>query len=93
MGSLNINRLHSNLDQLNAILQLMKINILAENGTWLADCINSGEVKVPGYKIFRQDRTKSTNAKNKTSGGGVALYIDADINYKPRPDLNNQTWS
>ncbi len=39
--------------------------------------------------IFSQDRIKSNNAKNKTSGGGVALYIDADINYKPKPDLNN----
>ncbi len=45
-------------------------------------------MKIPGYKILRQDRTKSNNTKNKTSGGGVALYIDADINYNPRPDLS-----
>ncbi len=77
------------------------------NETWPANSIDSGEVNVLGYKILGQDRTKSNNAKNKTSGGGgqdrtksnkaknktsgggVALCIDADINYKPRPDLNN----
>ncbi len=42
-------------------------------------------MEVPGYKILRQDRnrTKSNNADNKTSGGGVALYIDVNISYKP----------
>ncbi len=35
-------------------------------------------------------RTKSNNAEHKTFGGYVsALYIDADINDKAMPDLNN----
>ncbi len=80
MDDLKINRLHPKLDQLSALLQLIKINILAVNETWPTDSIDSGEVKVPGYKILRQDRTMSNNAKNRTSGGGVALYIDVDIN-------------
>ncbi len=33
MGALNINRLHPKLDQLSALLQLMKINILTVNET------------------------------------------------------------
>ncbi len=89
IGTLNINRLHPKLVQLSALLHLMKINILAVNETWLSDSIDCGEMKVPGYQILRQDRTMSNNAKNKTSGGGVALYINADINFTHMLDLNN----
>ena len=53
-----------------------RINIVAVNETRLDDYISSGEVRLPGYILERNDREKIRD------GGQTALFIRDTINYE-----------
>ena len=82
MASLNITRLLKNLDELRILLANNYIDVLAINKTRLDSSISDCELFIPGYEIFRRDR--SINGRH---GGGVYFYVRSTINYTPRLDL------
>ena len=87
VGLLNINRLLPKLDQLNSTVKTLGLNVLCVNETWLNSEIDTSEIHFDGYNVIRLDRNASNS--NKHSGGGVAIYIEDHIPYRPRPDLHN----
>ena len=67
------------LNKFNEFLALISIDtpdIVGVTETWLHSEISNSEVQVPGYKIFRQDRTDTINGR----GGGVLLYVKESLN-------------
>ena len=85
MASLNITSLLKHIDEVRIILDKQNIDVLAINETRLDDNICDLEVNVRGYDIIRRDRPL-----NGRSGGGVCFYIQSNINYSIRKDLQNQ---
>ena len=82
MAFVNITSLTKYIDELR-ILMIDKIpDVLAINETHLDSSIPDKTVKIQGYEIIRCDR--------KRDGGGVALYIRSNINFKDRQDLVNE---
>ena len=49
--------------------------------TWL-DKSNSDLFNIPGYHFI-------SNSRENKLGGGVGLYIQSDLNFKPRTDLQS----
>ena len=60
------------LDELKIYLLDPKIGVVSLNETWLNDTVDDAELALPGFTIFRNDRT--------TAGrGGVALYVRNEL--------------
>ena len=82
---LNIQSLPNKVDQLITLLGTLKdvgceIDVVLLCETWLSD-ININNCFIPGYTLIEQHRASSR-------GGGVALYINDNISFMPRKDLN-----
>ena len=56
--------------------------------TKLNDAICDTELDIPGYDLYRRDRTRN--------GGGVAVYIKSELNYTvlspTLPDTSETLW-
>lgn len=63
---INIRSLLPKLDLLTALVHSANPDILAVSESWLRKSVNSTEITIPNYNIFRQDRV--------AKGGGVAIY-------------------
>lgn len=59
------------------------IGILTLNETWLNDQLPSDEVAIPGFNLFRRDRSSGRKS------GGVAIYISDKIPAVRRCDLED----
>ena len=79
MASLNVNGLRSHLDEINALLKSMGIDILALNETKLDHLIEQQLTEVTGYKQLRLDRSRS--------GGGISLYVRETLKFLIRNDI------
>ena len=79
---LNIRSLQKHFDQLKTLLDLVnyRFSIIALTETWLQSSPHS-YFNLEGYKLI-------TNNRQGKTGGGVALYIDCELNFKIREDLN-----
>ena len=55
--------------------------MIALSETWLNDTVTDQEVRVEGYSVIRKDRDRQ--------GGGVCLYINEDLAFSERRDLEN----
>ena len=80
----NSRSLTKNLDQITDYLKTLKhkFTILAFSETWFTDNNTlPALINIEGYNIAHVDRCHK-------KGGGVALYIANDLNYKIRNDLN-----
>ena len=82
MLNTNIRSLYSNFESLKDFLREsdMNFNIIGLVETWLKDQPHE-YFEIDGYNL------ELTNRQNKR-GGGVCLYVDENINYKVRTDLN-----
>lgn len=60
------------------------IDVLGLSETWFKHTITDNLVCINGYALERFDRTLNDRAK---LGGGVCLYIKADLNYLPNKNL------
>ena len=58
-------------------------DILGITETWLHSEIEDAEICFAGYKVFRKDRKRTERQR----GGGVALYIQQDLNPIYRDEL------
>ena len=65
IGHLNINGIRSKIDFLRIFLRKHKFDILCLNETKVDSTVSDSAISVPGYNIFRQDRT--------CHGGGVMI--------------------
>ena len=75
---LNIVSLLKNFDELKSILFQNDIHVCALNETRLDAEIDDTEVSISGYSLIRKDRNRN--------GGGVAIYIQNNIDYKVLED-------
>jgi hypothetical protein len=76
---LNIVSLPNHVDELRISKLFLHFDLLALNETRLDSSISDGLVKIRGYDIVRNDRSRR--------GGGVCIYLRSTINYKIRNDL------
>ena len=58
-------------DELHIYVAELKPDIIAITESWTHSEISDNEIEIPGYKLFRQDRTDT----HKGRGGGVLLYV------------------
>ena len=84
IASLNINSLLSHIDELRVFMHDSKIDILSINETKLDSTVHDSDVYIPGFEIVRKDRRV-----NGRKGGGVCIYLRANLNYRIRDDLIN----
>ena len=74
IGHLNICTLLRNVDEIHAILDNSKLDILTLSETRLDGYISDSELFISGYNFIRLDRNRH--------GGGVAMYIRDNILYE-----------
>ena len=70
--SINIRSLLPNINDLSILLSLTHIDIICICETWLSPDIISSELSLPGFTLFRADRSRT--------GGGVAIYARSSLN-------------
>ena len=83
---LNIRSLYRNYDNLINCLASIKnmFSVIRISETWLAHSDHA--VDIDGYTFARNHRPNRP-------GGGVGMYIDADLEFKFRDDLAIDNWS
>lgn len=79
IAHLNINGLRNKTQDINHILTLCRIHVLALCETKLDHRVEDRDVDIGGYRLYREDRNQH--------GGGVAIYIQEQVPVKPRDDL------
>ena len=77
---LNVRSLIPKLDEIKLLLLKRNITVLALSETWLNDSVSDSEIDIHGYVVVRKDRNRH--------GGGVCLYVNCNIAFNPRIDLN-----
>lgn len=69
--SLNARSLYPKMDLLRALCSVKAYDIISVQESWLNSTINDFEIAMPGYTIFRKDRTQRY--------GGITVYVQSDI--------------
>ncbi len=75
IGQLNVRSLPAHYDEIKQILLNTDFDIMAITETWLNNNISNNMVKIPGYKMYRRDRTLKT-------GGGICIYVKEYLSSK-----------
>ena len=83
IGHFNINGLRSKIDFIRIFLQEHKFDILCLNETKIDSSIPDAAISVPGYTIFRQDRT--------CHGGGVLIYSSTHLTTKKLSHISKKS--
>ena len=65
---INIRSLRNKIHEIHTILSTHDIHVLSINETWLDDSISDATLQIPGYILYRHDRT--------SRGGGVCFYVE-----------------
>lgn len=81
IAHLNINGLRNKIDDINHILTLHQIHVLALSETKISDIVQDDKLGIRGYNLYRTDRVGP--------GGGVALYIDEQITQEKYTELRS----
>ena len=68
---LNVCSLYRNFEELKKIILDIDLSCISINETRLCSSITDSEVEIPGYTVFRKDRSRNA--------GGVAVYIKNDL--------------
>lgn len=69
--SLNARSLLPKMDLLRALCSVKAYDIISVQESWLNSTINDFEIAIPGYTIFRKDRSQRY--------GGITVYVQNDI--------------
>ena len=72
-------------DILSTVVEEKKAKIIGISETWCRPDIEDYEIALPGYTIFRKDRTVRI-------GGGVLLYVSEELSCQPVNMLNNHNF-
>lgn len=70
--SSNVRSLAKKVDEIQQIAEFNSAGIICITESWLSPEIPDASVSIPGYNLFRNDRTG-------TSGGGVCVYLDHKV--------------
>ena len=70
--SANVRSLTKKVDEVQQIAELKSAGVICITESWLSSNIPNSSISIPGYNVFRKDRTA-------TCGGGVCLYLDQRI--------------
>ena len=70
--SANVRTIASKVDEIQQIAELNNANAICITETWLSPNVSDPAVSIPGYNLFRKDRTNKT-------GGGVCIYLNNRI--------------
>ena len=83
IAHLNINGLHSKIDEVRVLVNRTKIDILAISESKLNSNISDGDIEIENYKLYLLDRD--------TNGGGVAIYVTLSLSSVDHPNkLSNK---
>ena len=84
VSHLNVRSLFPKIDQIRVMLgnQAVSNMVLGLSETWLDGNVNDGELQVPGYRMYRKDRSSG-------KGGGVMVYVSEGVKSLRREDLEN----
>ena len=80
IAHLNVRSILPKIEQMRIMVEQSNVDILAISEIWLDSNIFDFEIDIPKYDLLRRDRNRH--------GGGVALYIRNDLEFKPRSDIN-----
>lgn len=82
----------SKLDELRLLLKNPghETHILGITESWLNNNYKNSHLKIPAYNFERVDREDKELPANKTTGGGIIIYIKQDLIYKRRTDLESK---
>ena len=75
----NARSLWSCIDEINYLLLVECVDILAVSETWLDDSVEDSEICPASYSIVRRDRNRR--------GGGVAIYLSDRVCFRSRSDI------
>ena len=78
----NARSLLPKLDHLFLSVMTHSPHIICVVETWLGSEINSSEIDIPGFKLYRKDRNRQ--------GGGILMYIADFMTVSPFPDPDPQ---
>ena len=78
---LNARSLLPKISELRSLAAEAHAAVISVSESWLDDSVPDEEVKIEGYSILRQDRSRC--------GGGVCAFIRNDLAFNARPDLHN----
>ena len=88
----NVQSLRAKFDELYAFVEDSKPAVVGITETWLNEDFSDAEFSIPGYVMYRQDRTDTYKGR----GGGVLLYVNTTLNSIERSDLHgdfvNSVW-
>lgn len=73
-GHLNVRSLTGHFDAIVSLIRENTFNLFCISESWLTDGVSNQEIAIDGYNIERCDR--------QGRGGGVAIYIKNNINYR-----------
>ena len=72
---LNARSILRHLDDVQCLVKSQRPDILAISESWLGPSVSDAEVTLPGYTIYRLDRSRS--------GGGIAVYVVDHLTVSP----------
>ena len=85
---INARSIINKLDELQATVAVLNPDIVGITESWAHDNILDGELSLPGFDLFRCDRTS-------TKGGGVLLYVLSELRptaFNPHTKFPEQIW-
>ena len=80
MAHLNCQSLVNKFDELKIHIHNLSASVVTLSETWLTNRHLTAVYDIPGYTLHRQDRTTKTGRGRVKRGGGLAMYIDANLN-------------
>ncbi|XP_072016559.1 uncharacterized protein [Amphiura filiformis] len=77
------------MDDVKLIAADENIDVFTISETWLDSTVSDNEVNVPGYQLYRRDRSAHIDEHNEDDHGGVACYVRDSLTAIHREDLND----
>jgi hypothetical protein len=77
------------LDSFKCTIELLKPDAIGVTESWATEEISDEELSIPGYDLYRQDRS------SKHRGGGVLLYVKANLcstRFTTKAEFPEQVW-
>lgn len=78
---LNTRSLLPKISELRLLCSSGKVGILCCTESWLDSSVNDSQIEIENYIVIRNDRDRN--------GGGVCIYVRADIGFNRRTDLDH----
>ena len=67
------------IEEIKILSYKVKAAVICVTETWLDESVTNSEIEIKGYQVIRKDRNRS--------GGGVCMYINTNLAFNQRNDL------